>query len=132
MTPVVEDLYAYRWTPFLELFPIEGIDLTGATLAMEVRPYRDAPGSALITLAPAVSSAEGLSLSVATAGGIPTTTIAVRINETTIEALLPFPASGVEPGANVSLVYDMHITATGLGKRRWFEGAFIVVPGVTH
>jgi hypothetical protein len=132
MTPGADDVRAYRWTPFKELFPIEGINLTGATLAMQVRLYRDAPGDPLISLTASASPAQGLSLSVVTVDGVPTTTIEARIDEATIEALLPFPDSGVEQGANVELVYDIHITTAALGKRRWIEGAFIIVPGATH
>lgn len=130
--PVPEDLRAYRWQPFLEPFPIEGIDLTGAVPKMEVRPYRDAPGPALISLAPAAAGTQGLSITVETINGMPKSTIWVCIDELTIEQLLPFPASSVEPGADVPLVYDIHLTVTALGKRRWFEGAFTIVPGATH
>lgn len=132
MTPATEDLRAYRWTQFKELFPIEGIDLTGASFAMQVRQYPDATGDPLISLTDATSPAQGISLSVATVGGLPTSTIEVRINETTIEGLYPFPANGLEPGQEVKLAYDMHITLSSLGKRRWFQGVFIIVPGVTQ
>lgn len=127
-----EPLVALRWQPFKETFPIEDIDFTGATLAMQVRQYPDAPGDPLISLTNQTSPAQGLSVSVATVDGVTTSTIEVRINETTIEALLPFPDNGVEAGQPVGLVYDMHITATGFPKHRWFYGSFTIKPGVTQ
>jgi hypothetical protein len=129
MTPARGDLTAYRWAPFDETIPFEGVDFTGGTFAMEVRAYRDSPAS-LLTLA--MANPQGISVTVATSNGLPTSNVRIRINEATIEALLPFPASGVEPGQSVDLVYDLVITTSALGKRRWLEGAFIIQPGVTQ
>lgn len=126
------DLRVNRWVPFDDTIGIEGIDLDGATLLMQVRAYRDAPGAALIDLTNATPPAQGLSVSVETVEGMPTSTIRIMISEATIEALLPFPGNGVEPGADVVLAWDMLISDTGLTKARWFEGAFIIVPGATQ
>lgn len=130
MTPARGDLTAYRWVPFDETIAFEGVDFTGGTCAMEVRAYRDAPGAALLTLATA--NPQGLSITPIITNGIPTSNVRIRINEATLEALLPFPASGVEPGQPVILAYDLVITTTALGKRRWVEGAFIIQPGATQ
>lgn len=132
MTPAREDLRAYRWAPMVELFPFEGLDMTGAVFAMEVRLYPDAPGAALVTLGNAVSNAQGVSLDVEWDADLPTSIVQVRINETTLEGLLPFPGNGTEPGSDVRLSYDLQITMPDFGKRRWVEGAFIIVPGVTQ
>ena len=132
MKPAREDLRAYRWAPMVELFPFEGLDMTGATFAMEVRLSPDAPGDALVSLGNAVSNAQGISLDVEWDGVLPTSIVQVRINETTLEGLLPFPANGTEPGEEVRLAYDLHITMPDFGKRRWVEGVFIIVPGVTQ
>ena len=122
-----------RWVPFIDMIGVRGIDLSGATLLMQVRAYRDAPGAPLVNLANADPPAQGLSVSVVTESGVPTSTIKIRINETTIENLLPFPASGVEPGADVPLVWDLLVAKAGVvEKSRWFEGAFTIVPGVTQ
>lgn len=124
MTPARDDVRAYRWATFAEPFPIVGIDLTGATAAMQVRAYPDAPGAALATATVAIG--------VTTDDGVTTSTLTATIAEATIEALLPFPANGTEPGAELRLAYDIVVTTSALGKRRWIEGAFIIVPGVTH
>lgn len=131
MTPGTLDLRVQRWTPFTYAiaFPF---DFTGATMAMHVRSYRDAPGSPLINLQNATAPAQGLSVSVATVGGVTTSTVQIRIDETTIEALLPFPASGVRAGEDVPLVWDIHITGGGFAKSRWIEGAFIIKSGATQ
>lgn len=131
--PGVVDWRVKRWVPFVETIGIEGIDLSGATMLMQVRAYRDEPGTAKISLVNAAANAEGLSVTVATVSGLPTSTIQIRINETTIETLLPFPASGVQPGAEVPLVWDLLISKTGsVEKSRWFEGAFNIIPGATQ
>jgi len=131
VTPARGDLTAYRWVPFDETIPFEGIDFTGAVSAMEVRAYRDAPGAPLISLG-ALASGQGISITTSSVNGLVTSNVRIRINETTIEALLPFPASGVEPGASVELVYDYVNTTTAFGKRRWVEGAFTIEPGSTQ
>ncbi|MEG3152990.1 hypothetical protein U1769_24115 [Sphingomonas sp. ZT3P38] len=126
------DLRVNRWVPFDDMIGIEGADLSDATMLMQVRAYRDAPGDPLISLVNAAPPAQGLSVSAETVEGMPTSTIRIMINETTIEGLLPFPANGVEPGADVVLVWDLLLSKTGFTKARWFEGAFIIVPGATQ
>ena len=129
ITPGRLDLTAQRWTPFVYLIDFEGFDFTGATMAAEVRLRGDAPGSAIIALGNAASNAQGLSVSVATTGGIPTSTVQIRINETTLEAVL---LNAGKAGADVVLAWDIHITGGGLPKTRWLEGAFTIRPGVTQ
>lgn len=129
MTPGRLDLSANRWTPFIYLIAFEGYDFTGATFAMQVRLYRDAAGSPLIDLSNAASNAQGLSVDVATLDDVVTSTVQIRINETTLEGLL---LNQGKPGADVVLVYDMHITGGGLEKTRWIEGSFIIRAGATQ
>lgn len=132
MMPAQEDLRVYRWAPVVEAFPFEGLDMSGATFALEVRLYRDAPGISLLSLGNAASNAQGISLTIEEDEDVPTSVVQVRINETTLERLLPFPGNGLEPGEEVRLSYDLQITMPDFGKRRWVEGAFIIVPGVTQ
>lgn len=128
MTPAVAQLDAFRWAYFKEAIPFEGIDFTGATFALQVRSYTDAPDPPLVSLANTASPAEGISVSVATVNGLPTSTVEIRINETTIEGLrFTSPRGG-----DLTLAYDLVITLTGLGKRRWLEGPFVVHAGVTQ
>lgn len=129
ITPGRLDLTVQRWTPFVYQIDFEGLDFTGATMAMQVRLYRDAPGSPLIALANAASNAEGLSVSVTTVESVPTSNVQLRINETTAEALL---LNAGKPGDDVRLVYDLHITGGGLPKTRWIEGALIIRAGATQ
>lgn len=131
MTAAQGDLRVERWVPAKFDIPCIGFDLSGQALTMQVRAYRDQPGDPMLDLATTASPSEGLSVSVATAGGIPTSTIQIRINETTIEGLLPFPANGTEPGAEVVLAYALHVGA-GAAKRRFLEGQFTIVPGANQ
>jgi len=126
ITPARVDLVAQRWTPFVDITAIEGFDLSAATFAMQVRLYRDAPGSPLLSLTNAASNAQGVSVSVAEVDGQDVSSVQIRINETTLESLL------VNPGEDVKLVYDLHITTAGLGKVRWMEGSFNIRAGATQ
>lgn len=133
MTPGTLPLTVQRGTPFVYRIDFPGLDLTTAGFAAQVRLYRDQPGAPLISLIAAQPLAEGLSIEVATdADGIPTSTLQIRINETTIEQLLPFPDNGLEPAAPVLLAWDLHLTISPVGKRRWIEGPFTISPGVTR
>lgn len=127
-SPAQVTLRVPRWSPFDDTIQISGVDLSGATMLMQVRPYRDAPGAALINLATVAAPGEGVSVSVDTSGILPVSTVRIIINEPTIEGL-PF---GANPGADVPLKWDMLISKTGMKKARWFEGDFIVTAGVTQ
>lgn len=120
-----------RWTPFVYEIAFVGLDFTGASMKLDVRTYRDATGSALISLSNASAGSQGLSVAVATSGGVTTSTVTINISEATIEGVLPFPANGQEPGSDVYLKYDLHVTSESL-KRRWLEGDFIILAGVTQ
>lgn len=134
MTPGRLDLRAYRWTPFIYVIDIEGYDLSAASFAAEVRSYRDAPGSALISLfTQANPAAQGISVSVATIDSVTVSSVQIRINETTLESLLPLSSSGLPTDApDVPLVWDLHIDPVGGDKQRWLEGKFEIVAGSTH
>lgn len=129
ITPGKLDLTVQRWTPFVYQIDFKGLDFTGATPAMQVRLYRDAPGEPLIALVDAAANAEGLSIAVATTDGVPTSTVQIRINETTAEDLL---LNAGTPGADIRLVYDLLIAGGGFPKTRWLEGEFILRAGVTR
>lgn len=129
ITPGRLDLTVQRWTPFAYQVDFEGLDFTGATMAMDVRLYRDAPGGALIRLVNAAPNAEGLSFSVLQVDGAPISTLQIRINETTTESLL---LNAGKPGDDIKLVYDLHITGAGLPKSRWLEGTLIIRAGATQ
>lgn len=134
MRPGKLPLRAQRWTPFVYRIRFEGYDFSEATFAAQVRSFRDAPGDPLISLTTQESpSAEGISVSVETIDDAPTSTVQIRINETTLEGLLPLSTSGrPSDDPDVPLVWDLHITSSGLGKVRWLEGSFTIVAGSTH
>ncbi|WP_292223940.1 hypothetical protein [Brevundimonas sp.] len=129
ITPGHLDLVVQRWTPFVYQIDFEGLDFTGATMAMQARLYRDAPGAPLISLVNAAANAEGLSVTVTNLDGVPTSHVQIRINETTAEGLL---LNAGAPGDDVKLVYDLHITGGGLPKTRWVEGSLIIRAGATQ
>lgn len=130
ITPGRLDLTVQRWTPFdftIQL-PV-GIDFSGATAAMQVRLYRDAPGDPILSLVNASSAGQGLSFTTVTTDGVPTSFLRIRINETTAEAIL---LNAAKPGDDIRLVHDIHITGGGFAKTRWFEGALIIRAGATQ
>ncbi|SMF70495.1 hypothetical protein [Allosphingosinicella indica] len=141
---------ANRWEPFTTIIEFLGVAFTGATLQAQVRQKKDNPGAALVDLTTVTNpNTEGLRLIYAgsatvadhiAAGrlsGVPdgmgagdTTALSLvgmRINEATMEALPP----AKEIGADLTLFWDMQITQGG-AKRRWLEGPFNVLAGVTH
>jgi hypothetical protein len=135
ITPGKLDLFVQRWTPFdysIQL-PV-GVDFTGATAAMQARLRPDAPGSPVISLANASPSGEGLSFSHVTEGSVVTSTLRIRINETTAEAVLlnAGKAPTVDRREDVRLSYDIHITGGGFAKTRWFEGVLTIRGGATQ
>ena len=132
MTPGTLPLTVQRGTPFVYRIDFPGLDLTSAGLAAQVRLYRDQPGAPMISLINAQPLAEGLSVMTISEAGVPTSTLQIRINETTIEGLLPFPQNGLEPAEPVKLAWDLHLTISPVGKRRWIEGPFTISPGVTR
>lgn len=151
MRPGRLDLEGGRWVPFVHTLTMRGVDLTGATFAMQVRLTGDASGSALVDLATVATAAEeGVRLIYGgtdtidnhiaagrlsevpdgSAGGdsLALTQLGIRINETTMEGL-PFPT---ERGDDATLAWDMHITPSGALKQVWLEGSFTVKAGVTQ
>jgi hypothetical protein len=119
-----------RWTPFIRTLSFRGIDLTGATLRAQVRSTRDVVASPLVDLQTVGSAnTEGLRLlSAGLVDGVMTSVIYMRINEATMEGL---PAAA-EPGDDLRLWWDMHITPAGGVKQRYLWGEFILLAGVTQ
>lgn len=117
-----------RWQPFTYTIDFVGLDFTGATFEAEFRQYQDAPDPALISLANASSPSQGISVTVVTTDGIPTSTVEIRIGETTIESLVFTNPRGTD----LPLVWDLVITGGGFAKSRWLEGAAIIHGGSTQ
>lgn len=129
ITPADLPLVAYRFSPFAEVIPFEGFDWTGATFTLQARLWRDAPGEPLIDLANAVPIAQGISVSVVTTDGIPTSFVQVRINEATLEPLL---LNAGKAGSDVEVPYAMHVTGGGLPKTRILDSTFTIRAGANQ
>ena len=123
------DLVAGRYVPHIDYIDFEGFDFTGAALKMQVRDRYNG-GLARADLAQVTTAAaEGVRIDqVSEAGGVTTTRIAWRINETTMEAM-PKPA---DVDADLALVWDLHITPSGGAKFVAARGKFLVQAGVTE
>lgn len=122
------NIRANRWTPFVETVTCEAMDLTGATLDMQIRLLPTSSGSPLVDLSPAAPGSEGLSLAVDDSGLVTTSTITIRINEATMEPLLYDP----EREGDAELWYDLHVTPAGGDKYVLIRGTFTIVDGATH
>ena len=127
MTGIVNLPLADKRTPFVEAIAFQGLDFTGAAFLMHFRNQPGDTGTPVISLANATAGTQGLSVAVATSGGVPTSTLTIRIDEATMEAL-PFASPTSE---YLILHYDLHITPSGGTKRVWLRGLFYVDPGVT-
>ncbi len=127
MSPGMYGWTVFRWQPVKLTLDFVGYDFTGQTFKAEVRAYRDAENPALISLDTVASPGEGISVTVVTTDSIPTSTVEIRINETTLEAL-PFTNPR---GTDFTAVWDL-VIGSGSAKKRWVEGAFIVHGGSTQ
>lgn len=150
MTPALLPLAGDRWTPFTSTLQLEGVDLTGAALAAQVRLYPDAPFDPLVNLAQVFTgSAEGIRIIYAgsdtvanhiAAGRIEEvpdsmepgdtlvlTLLGIRINESTMEVM----PEGL-PGQDVVVAWDVHVTPSGELKQKWLYGPFTIRAGVTR
>lgn len=151
--PAAVDLAGDRYVPFIETIPVLEEDFTGATFKMQVRDRKDG-GTIRADLAGVGSIAsEGISIGYAGtdtvtahiaagrldqedadslglvgADNLAMTTLGIRINESTMEAM-PEPP---EIGDDLPLVYDVHITPSGGYKDLWFGGVFTVRAGSTQ
>ncbi|BEV00063.1 hypothetical protein [Novosphingobium olei] len=117
-----------RWQPGRVDLDFVGYDFASASFRAQVRAYRDAPDPALITLANAAAGEEGVSVSVTTTDGVPTSTVTLLFADTTIRAL-PFTNPR---GTDLQLVWDLTVTAPGGLKTRWLEGPFTIHGGSTQ
>lgn len=108
----------------------EGLDLTGVTLALEMRLNPETPGAAAVALGMgATANAEGLRLiGVTTANGVPTSQVVIRLNESTMKDAAKVPYAG-ELGSASTLYYDL-IGTFGQDKRRLCYGTFTALPTV--
>lgn len=133
--PAKATLTAYRWQPYVEVIEVQSpLDFGEASVTFQARLYPDQPGAPLLSLTRNDNlQAEGIAVRLEgqDADGVKTHTLQIRINETTLEALLPFP-SGVEAGDDLELAYDLVIDVPGETKARWLTGAFILKPGANQ
>lgn len=130
--PALKNLTALRNAPFDATISIVGVDYTGASLVRFALFYNPDDATAALSLDTAtVAPAEGWSMSVSTTGGIPTTVFTIRINKSTIDTHLPWPANGTEPGATTALNYHFMATKAGVlggAESRWQQGRVTYQP----
>lgn len=127
------DLTAWKRTPYGEDIAFIGPDWTGDDLKMEIRNLPGDTGDPLVSLARVSGSGEGLSTDYDPAYPVPRTTttapatiLTIRVNETTLEGLLP----AAPTSAPLQLFYDVHV-GNGSAKRVVIQGTFTISPGVT-
>lgn len=128
IAPGYVELTLYRWQPNIVSFAFVGRDFTGATFRAQIRAYLDAPDPALVTLENAAAGSQGISVAVATDGGVPTSTVTLQFDEVTIEGLPFSNPRGTDP----AFVFDLVIDPTDDMKRRWIEGPCIIRGGSTQ
>lgn len=126
-------LVAGRWVPFVYDIDIVGINLTGATFAAQVHDTLDrTAGTPRATLTTQTTDIEGVRLTgVATTDGVPTSTVRIRINEATMEAM-DVANDAAANGTDGNAFWDMHITPSGGDKFLAFAGTFTIKAGVTQ
>ncbi len=125
IVPARGDLTAYRWVSFINSIPFIGFDLTGAVMTLQVRLYSDAPGAPLLNL----NNDSGLAMTVATVGGLTTSTLRILIDAADINGL---PSAG-EIGEPSKFSYGLHLSCNAYDvKQRWLEGKFTVIPGANQ
>jgi len=135
ITPGNLPLTVQRWSPFdysIQL-PV-GIDFTGAAATMQARLRDDAPGAAVILLVMATAGLEGLSFTHVTTDSIVTSTLRIRINKATAQAVLlnAGKAPTVDVRQDARLSYDIQITGGGYELTRWYEGVLTIRGGSTQ
>jgi hypothetical protein len=131
-------LAPYKRVPFIsDQIQIIGPDISASAVLMHVRVKQGDVGVPLITLLNAAVGVEGVSLTYnpayiyKNAAGVTVTTTAttviIRINEATIEALQlnnPYYLP-------LALEYDIHLTPPAQDKQLFCYGPFTIIPGVT-
>ena len=132
--PPTINIVAPKRVPFDDTIPMMGLDYSGATPAMEIRPEPGDSGTALVSLGASTSGSQGIV--VTWDAGYPdpdgimddgASIVRIIINETTLEGL----AYGADPADDVVLHYDLHLTPSGGKKFVYCSGTFTVSPGVT-
>lgn len=127
---------AWKRVPYDEEIVFVGPNWAGETMKMEVRNLPGDTGDPLIPALENVSSGQGLTATydpafeVFPANGEPFTapasTIRIRINESTLEAL----SLGSPSDQPVTTYYDIHV-GTGSAKKLIAHGKLPIPPGVT-
>lgn len=138
--PDTQHLPVRREQPFFYEFEIEALDLTGYTFRSEWRANRETTGDAAVELTSATAPDEGISVSVETVEGIPFSTIQYRVDEATINALIPFVTPSNRPnrtpGDLVTYYYDLRAekadaTDPDLRKITLYDGEVRITAGKT-
>lgn len=118
-----------RYQAYSKTIRLVGVDLTGASFRMEVRMLPNTPGAPLLALGTVgTAAAEGIRLvSVEQVDGQPVSTLGLRVNKSSMEAL---PFSG-ELGDDSAFAYDLMVDPSGGLEQVWLAGPFVAQAGVT-
>lgn len=118
-----------RYQAYAKTLRFIGVDLTGASFRMQVRMLPNTPGAPLLALATVASgAAEGIRLiGVEQINGQPVSTIGIRVNKTSMQAL---PYAG-ELGDDSVFAYDLMVNPAGGLEQVWLAGDFVAQAGVT-
>jgi hypothetical protein len=127
------DLHANRNVPYLKTaVTFRGPDFTGATFRVQVRLLPQSSGAPLIDLSSASVSGDRLLIAASVIDGLIVTDVRFFIDRASIDAILPWPANGLEPDTPVKLYWDMTISGPTVNLSRWLEGNFFIHEGVTR
>ncbi len=118
-----------RYQAYAKTLRFVGVDLTGASFRMQVRMLPNTPGAPLLALETVASgAAEGIRLiGVEQVNGQPVSTIGIRVNKTSMQAL---PYAG-ELGDDSAFAYDLMVNPAGGLEQVWLAGDFVAQAGVT-
>lgn len=129
------DIPMWSASAFRDCIRVGGVDLRTATLAMQGRLYRDAPGDPLFSLGMADPEDEGLSVTFEVIGGKPTSYVWIHLLAATIVDVLPFTVvSGVanrKANVGVSMWHDITVQ-TDTSDHPWWAGQIHINPQVTR
>lgn len=133
MVPLTFDMEGWRNAPFPpDVFEVaedgEPVDITGWSLAMDVRAYGGSP-TALISLDTTDSTTnDGLLILSGSAG-----TFRVQIDQASMQAAwdAAYAAGLCKAGQSARLAYDIRLTHTDGLAEVVAEGVFTINPGVT-
>lgn len=133
MIPAVVPLKVWRNADFSEEYSFaddsgEVVQLVGYAARAQVRLYGAQPGNPKIDLPGVTTPIEGARI---VAPGTAVAAVQLRIDKETLLGAHAALSGNVEPGAVMTLAWDLIMTLPDGSDEVWMEGSFIMQPGVT-